>query len=231
MRRLLLSGLLLSACTAILFLPPVSTAYGEQVSFSFWRNLVRDSQVLSQLEYQETLAPLSAEAARQCCAVRPGQKVSLVRGGEVVACGQVGQIFAATVPRAGDDRIVFFDVTGIPDTVGVSIGLPPFPKWRDSMYDLYVVGRVSVEEYKPPSAPWRKSTDLVEVAAEAIANRMIDRLSFMELLGDPRNRLDSLNPEAVAAVLLSEANLVEFSVSVAGGQVLTVQSVHRQYGN
>ena len=85
--------------------------------FSFWRNLSISDQTYVQLDFQKEAAPLSRELADRCCAVRPGQAVTLVRRGRVVGTGLVGDITAAAVPRAGDDRMVYFDVEGFPDVV------------------------------------------------------------------------------------------------------------------
>ena len=133
-------------CAGAAISPLVSVACSETASFSFWRILVGISR---QLEYQKELTPLSDEVAAQCCQVHPGQAITLVRGGRIVARGEVHQIFAALVPRSGDDRMLFFSVSGVPDSLNVASGPPAFPERESSTHDLYVIGGVSVEEYVP----------------------------------------------------------------------------------
>ena len=144
------SRLLFAACICAVVSPSVSMAQDVQPIFCFWRRLPR---VSGPFEYQKALTPLPSEVAAQCCSVHPGQALAIVRNGRIVASGEVDQLYAALVPRAGDDRMLFFSVSGLPDSVGVSSGPPPFPKPDASTHDLYVVGAVSVEKYEPsPSA-------------------------------------------------------------------------------
>lgn len=225
-----------SAAVITIVLAMSSSVFGQQAVFSFWGNLVRGEQVSTDLEYGHTLPAydqklpsLPAELAAECCSVRPGQTVTLIRGGIVVAHGVVDFIYAARVPRAGDDRTVLFGVTGMPDSVSAASGFPVFPGFGDRMYDMYVVGDLSLEEYEPPVCQWNQDTDIVGVAAEALAYRVVDNLCFPELLGESRDPVTTLDPEAVAAAIRSEAALVEYAFPVAGDDSLTVQSMRRSY--
>ncbi|MBK9305327.1 MAG: hypothetical protein IPM94_16065 [bacterium] len=134
---------IISAVLAVVVVIPIATAESEELpSFSVWRIL---AEAPRGLEYREDQIPLEEGLASQCCSIRPGQSVTLIRGGKVFGPGTVEHLFASQVPRAGDDRMLYFSASGFPDSVGGYGGPPTFPRRSDVLYDLFVVGSRSVE--------------------------------------------------------------------------------------
>lgn len=145
----LIGFLLVLSCFASTGLPREASAEDPPTTFSFWRNLPETPPLLG---YMTTPQPLEDDAIAEVGPVRPERAVTLVRNGRVVAHGRIDRIYAALVPRAGDDRMLYFTISGLPDSVGVSNGPPRFPDSNDNVYDLYIIGDARVEEYDPVPA-------------------------------------------------------------------------------
>ena len=201
--------------------------------FSVWRNLARHSHVFAELEYvtpdipdyMHSPAPLPDALADTCCAVRPGQKLALVRTGYVVARGRVGRLYAADVPAGGDSHRAYFDAEGFPDSVVDGRALPyngpdSSPNGR---FDLYVVGDVAITPCAPRERAWEVTPDeLAAVAAEVIDRRAISTHSLPDSLKTPERWP---TPARLAAFWLRHGALTEVEVALADGSVVQVRTV------
>ena len=211
---------LLVAFLVVLGSSAATLAHAEPV-FSFWRNLVIGDQTYVRLDYTAEPAPLSQELADSCCAVHPGQAVTLVRRGLVIGSGRVGDITAATVPQAGDDRMVFFDVEGFPDSLDVGRGPSRGIDQTGRDYDLFVVGDVEVRELAADPRTWDPVEDLPAIIEKALATRVISPFSFA-------SRKRSESPDTLAVALAEECELIEYKIPMGQDGNLTVQTSQRR---
>ena len=95
--------------------------------------------------------PLGDALADTCCAVRPGQALTLVREGQVVAQGRVGPLYAAAVPAGGESYRAYFDAVGFADSVVDGKALPYNAPGSlpGRAFDLYVIGDGVVTPFAP----------------------------------------------------------------------------------
>ncbi len=142
---------LFSSILAFLFLGAPAWAEDHRPEFFFWGNLPNATRILKYTlnpeERHDPVCLVDPEKLDQC-RVAPGASLVLIRNGALVASGQVKEIRAGWVPRAGDDRVVFLVPTGLPDSIAVGLDLH-FPGRRDREFDLYVVGDHEVRILKP----------------------------------------------------------------------------------
>jgi len=216
---------LLVAFLVVLGSSAAPPAHAEPV-FSFWRNLVIGDQTYVRLDYPAEPAPLSQELSDSCCAVRPGQAVTLVRLGLVIGSGRVGNITAAAVPQAGDDRMVFFDVEGFTDSLDVGRGPTRGIDPTGCDYDLFVVGDVEVRELVPEPRKWDPGEDLPAIMERALATKVIGPFSSWS-----RKMTESpefASPDTLAVALAEECELIEYKVPMGQDGNLTVQTSQRR---
>lgn len=202
--------------------------------FCVWRHLPRESHVFATLEYvtpdipdYDHSPPRLAEAlADTCCAVRPGQTLTLVRDGQVVAKGRIGALYAAMVPAGGESYRAYFDAEGFADSVVDGKALPYNAPDRDpgGAFDLYVVGDGVVT----PLTPAVKNGDagrehLAAVAAEAIDLRALSLRTLPDSLRDPQNRAAWPTPARLAEFWRHDAVLTDFQLPVGDGATALVQ--------
>ncbi len=197
-------------------------------AFSFWRNLPQ--MVSAYQEFGETLVPMDDVSARDCCAVKPGQKITLVRAGLPLGVGFVSDIFAAKIPRAGDDRMVFFDVSGLPDSLDAGSGPPAFARFSDPVYDLFVVGDFSVDQFSPESHLWDERGSIYETINEAVDRRVISRLELSAYYGATDGG-GPISPDSLATEVIETCELVEFSILSPADETMTVQAISRRSEN
>jgi hypothetical protein len=142
----------LSALAILLTLPVAIRA--ETPVFSVERNLVVFQQAMRRsFDFREDLAPLDPVMADACCTVKPGQPITLVRGSQVVGIGVVDAIIAGLVRRAGGDELVYFTVTGMPDSLTIDSG-PPMGLRTRAGYDLYIAATTPVTVLPLPAESW-----------------------------------------------------------------------------
>jgi hypothetical protein len=97
-------------------------------------------------------AVLSPEQIAGCVDVRPGDPVVLIRAGEVVGRGTIGEIVAQRRDDALNRRALFFRAFGLPDSVEVP-DAPAGPAVLEGAgYDLYVLTDKPVEVLAPDPA-------------------------------------------------------------------------------
>lgn len=219
-----------------------SAAAGAPV-FSAWRNLPA-THVFAELDYVEpdtfdyrhAPAPLAGALADTCCAVRPGQPLTLVRAGAVVGHGRVDALFASREPCAGDSERAWFSAAGLPDSAGDG-RLPPFaaPYVGDGPHgsrpDLYIIGDVAVETYAPTPHQWLPGRDrLAGILDEAAAQRLIHRTSFPRDRWWPTEGGRLPAPAWLPDLLLREGVLASFAVTVGDGPPLSVEVVRLRGG-
>lgn len=212
--------------------------------FSFWRNLVLGRQAIGVQSFRTDMAPMPPEMAERCCAVKPGQAVTLLRRGRIIGSGRIKSITATEINRAGDNRAVFFDVAGLPDSIGIRSDAV-FPRQIERNSELYVIGEVAVKEYAPTSTSWREAADIALVVREALESKAVQLEHFMNLavhLARARSmhvKVDSLwsvmraersstQPETLVELLRNESKLIEYSVEVGNGSFIEVRSSQRK---
>jgi hypothetical protein len=211
--------------------------------FSVWRNLSArhvfaelDYVAPDTLDYRHAPAPLDATLADTCCAVRPGQPLTMVREGEIVGHGRVGSLFASREPSGGDSDRAWFSAVGLPGTAGDG-RTPPFAAPHadqaptGSRPDLYVVGDVTVEPYAPAPHVWLPGRDRLDaILAEAADRHLIHRSSFPPDRWWPAVGDHLPVPAWLPDLLLREGILATYTVPVGSGPPLSVQSVRLRGG-
>lgn len=125
-------------------------AGNKKPEFSFWGNLPIAQRLLKHLPFELRFepAPLVDPDDLAQCPVNPGETLVLIRNGKLVGRGRVGEILAGWLPRAGDDRVVFFLPEALPDSVLISKELT-FPGLGEGDFDVYVVGENAVQVLEP----------------------------------------------------------------------------------
>lgn len=165
---------------AILFLGVAGVSYGEPPEFSFWANLPHATRVLKYTlnpeERHEPVPLVDSEKLAQC-RVALGAPLVLIRNGALAGGGQVKEIRAGWVPRAGDDRVVLFVPTGLPDSIAVGLDLH-FPGRRDREFDLYVVGDHEVRMLTPVKGSQVGEDDFQKAALMAIEDGIFYPFDF-----------------------------------------------------
>ena len=221
------SKIAIIALLAALTAPSFALQAEHQAEFSFWGNLRMNRQADAGVTSSSELHELSSEVASRCCAVRPGQPVTLVVGGKVVLCGTVQAIYAGSVPRAGDDRLVFFEVEG-PDGRNREINPLGFlPEYSNANYELFVVGPVSVAALSLAPRSWSSEVDFAAVVDRAVRTRVLDPFWFPENISGSKESFAAATPDAIAELLENEADLSEYSVPSGAESVFVVQVLRR----
>lgn len=202
--------------------------------FSFWRNLVLHDQVHIPLEYSRDLLPVSPDTAARCCAVRPGDTFTLVKRNGIVRSGEVGSIVAASVPRAGDDRVVYFDALNMADSSSAFRGPPTFPRPDERDYELYVVGDFEVSTVEPAARLWAESKDAASIIEGALTSRVIRKADLGYLAWETarlsgREISRSVQLDSLVNTLSTECELAKYSIAV-GDADLVVHSCQRRTG-
>ncbi len=200
----------------------------EQPVFCFWRNLPERISVYQ--EIGETLVPLEPSIAEKCCSVHPGQNLTLIRSGKAVGTGQISDIFAANIPRAGDSRMVFFEVAGFSDSLNIGTGCPSFPRRNDSVYDMFVVGDLEIEELFPKRQQWSELLLLPPVLKEAASKNVISGLALLNMRDSSGNPV-RVTPDSLGTSLNNLCDLSEYSVWAGNSSIVLIQTIKPQSGS
>jgi hypothetical protein len=157
--------------------------------------------------------------------VRPGQALTLVRQGKIVATGRVGRLYAADVPAAGDSYRAYFDAEGFSDSVVDGRALPyeTPDSGPNGRFDLYIVGDVVITPWAPRERFWAVIHDeLAAVAAEAIDRRAFSTQNLPDSLRTPGAWP---TPACLADFWFRTGTLTEIDVPFGDGSVAQIQSV------
>lgn len=216
---------------------PPGAEWGAPV-FSVWRDLPDYTHVFTDLEfiassgpdYAQPPPPLSDASADTCCAARPGQPLTLVRDGQVVAIGSVGHLYAADVPSGAASQLVYFDAEGMPDSLVDGRALPQLAPYgdrpRSNSFDLYVVGRTDVAACAPEPRAWDPSPDEMKaIVAAGLARRAIHRGGLPSSLVQPGVEVDDAAATCLAELLRTTGKLSAYPLASPDGRPVEVQSL------
>lgn len=216
---------------------PPGADWGAPV-FSVWRNLPDYTHVFTELAFLEPAIPdcnhspppLDDAGADTCCAARPGQALTLVRDGKVVALGRVGHLYAADVPTGAASQLVYFDAEGMPDSLvdgrESPYTAPDHDRNRGGLFDLYVVGRTDVAACAPEPRAWDPSPDEMNaIVTAALARRAIHRGGLPSSLVQPGDEVDEAASACLAELLRTKGQLVAYPLASPDGRPVEVQSL------
>jgi hypothetical protein len=144
-----------------LLLAVVPVVLADQPLWAFEGQLPLIFQVnttLPESAYSADGAVLSPEQIGSAMDIRLGDPVVLIRAGEVVGRGTIGEVVAQKRDDAKDRRVLFFRAAGLPEGVDVPAAPPGLEVLDDAGYDLYVLTDKPVEVLAPDPAfqdvPW-----------------------------------------------------------------------------
>lgn len=182
--------------------------------FSFWGNL---PEAVSIVEGTEPPAPLPT-SLRTRCRIQTGERLTLIRGGRILGRGQVGELYGGSIPGAGDDRVVFFEAAGLPDSIDVRCnrGWPlPYdpdddkrtPLIYNQSYNLFVVGPHDVDFADTDTLAMPRTIDLRETISWLLGEGTVSPVEFHRSGVGERGSLAMPDTNAAVAWLEAETDL------------------------
>ncbi len=198
-------------------LPRIRDAYAPAATgeprFAFYGNLPeavpeRDPDPA----HQHPPAPVPQDDVKATWHAQPGEPLFLVRDGRIVAAGQVGAIHRGWWPRAGGDRIAYFQTVGLPDSLATIIPAEDnfFPRSNDGGYDLQVIGRQRLAIVVPDTATVPTDFDLHAAVCGLEPGRVLDPRAYPELCSQDTS--GRIVPPATATLVDHLAGEGAFSV-------------------
>lgn len=228
--------------TTSLFKPdptaPPGAEWGAPV-FSVWRDLPDYTHVFTDLEflassgpdYAQPPPPLDDASADTCCAAHPGQPLTLVRDGMVVAVGTVGHLYAADVPSGAASQLVYFDAEGMPDSLVDGRQMPQLAPFGDrprrDTFDLYVVGRTDVAACAPGPRAWDPAPDEMKaIVVAGLAGHAIHRGGLPWSLVQPGvAEVDDAAAACLAELMRTQGVLTAYPLASPDGRPVEVQTL------
>jgi hypothetical protein len=136
----------------LLILVLAATALAEQPRWSFSGQLpavFQRGQRIPDGHFKLDPVPVDSATAASALTVQGGEPVVLIRAGEVVARGRVGEIFTMRHPDATGGRLVFFRPTDLEPDVPMPVTPPGPAALDDANYDVWVLTEAPVEVLAP----------------------------------------------------------------------------------
>ncbi len=139
----------------------VPAALADQPRWAFEGQLPSIYEVYEPLPpttYSDEGTVLTQEQISGCMDIDPGDPVVLIRGGEVVGSGTIGEVVAQRDPDVPARRYMYFRAVGLPKGVEIHDPPPGASVLEGADYDLYVLTDKLVEVLAPDPAftdiPW-----------------------------------------------------------------------------
>ncbi len=133
----------------------VPSVHADQPKWAFEGQLPTIFHVYEPLPaaiYTDDGAVLTEEQIKGCMDIDPGDPVVLIRDGQVVGSGTIGEMVAQKYDEARDRHAIYFRAAGLPDGVETPATLRGPSVLEDSGYDLYVLTDKAVEILAPDPA-------------------------------------------------------------------------------